>query len=101
MYYGISRTSYILCLIILREEYKLKKDVSEKLAEHYCLRFGKIAVDMGFITEKQLREAIDEQIEDHLSNKSHRLIGYIFLENGWVTNEQINIIENELSKKMC
>jgi hypothetical protein len=62
-------------------------------------RFGKIAVDMGFVTEKQLNEALDEQADDDLSNKPHRLIGSILLENGWMTKEQMDIVLNELFKK--
>ncbi len=62
-------------------------------------RFGKIAVDMGFITEEQLKEAITEQVEDDLVDKPHRFIGKILLENGWITDEQIYIVLKELFKK--
>jgi hypothetical protein len=62
-------------------------------------RFGKIAVDMGFITAEQLKEAITEQVEDDLADKPHRLIGKILLENGWITDEQINIALKENSLK--
>ncbi len=92
MYYRISRTSYILCLIILREGYKVENDVSEKLAKYYCLRFGKIAVDMGFVTTKQLNIALAEQVEENYFNRQHRLIGRIFFEHGWITDKQIDIV---------
>ncbi len=77
----------------------MEKDVNKTPSKKYCHPFGNIAVDMGFITEKQLREAITEQVEDDYFNKSHRLIGKILLENGWMTNKQIDIVSNELSKK--
>ena len=62
-------------------------------------RFGKIAVDMGFVTVKQLDEVLDEQVDDDLSNKPHRLIGSILFVNGWMTKEQIDIVLNELFRK--
>ncbi len=62
-------------------------------------RFGKIAVDMGFATEKQLNKALVEQVAEDLSNKPHRPVGTILLENGWITDEQIDIVLNELFKK--
>ncbi len=59
-------------------------------------RFGKIAVDMGFVTAEQLKEAITEQVEEDLAGKPHRPIGKILLENGWMTEEQNDIVVKEL-----
>ncbi len=70
-----------------------------KILKKSFTRFGKIAVDMGFVTEKQLDEALDEQADDDLSSNPHRLIGSILLENGWMTKEQIDMVLNELFKK--
>ncbi len=53
---------------------------------------------MGFVTAKQLKEAVVEQVEDDIYNRSHRLIGEILLKNGWITDEQIDIVLNELFK---
>ena len=77
------------------------KDLAEKVKtlKKSLPRFGKIAVDMGFVTAKQLDEALDAQADDDLSNKSHRLIGSIFFANGWMTKEQIDIVLNEFFKK--
>ncbi len=80
------------------EGYKVENDVNKKLSKQYCPRFGKIAVDMGFITAKQLKVSLVEQVEDDISNKSHRLIGQILLEKGWITDEQIDIVLNKLFK---
>ena len=96
MYYGISRTFYILCLIILPEGYKVENDFYKKLSKQYCPRFGMIAVDMRFVTAKQLKEALVEQVEDNIFNRPHRLIGSIFFEHGWITNKQIDIVVYEL-----
>ncbi len=73
----------------------MENDFIEKLEATFA-RFGKIAVDMGFITAEQLKEAITEQVEDDLADKPHRPIGKILLENGWITKEQIDIVLNEL-----
>ncbi len=77
----------------------MENDVYKRLSKKYCPRFGKIAVDMGFVTAKQLKEALDEQVEDNHFNRPHRLIGRIFFEHGWITDKQIDIVLYELSKK--
>ncbi len=78
----------------------MEEHLLEKLREEYQIatfyRFGKITVDMGFITVKQLKEAIAEQVEDDLADKPHRPIGKILLENGWITKEQIDIVLKKL-----
>jgi hypothetical protein len=37
-----------------------------------CIRFGKIAVELGFIAEEQLKDALTEQIDDDISNRRYR-----------------------------
>ncbi len=74
----------------------MENDVYKRLSKKYCPRFGKIAVDMGFVTAKQLKEALDEQVEDNHFNRPHRLIGRIFFEHGWITDKQIDIVLYEL-----
>ncbi len=54
---------------------------------------------MGFVTAEQLNKALTEQVGEDLSNKPHRSVGKILLENGWITDEQINIALKELFKK--
>ncbi len=76
----------------------MEDDVLKKLGIQYFPRFGKIAVHMGFVTAKQLKEAIAEQVEDDLADKPHKSIGKILFEHGWITDEQINIVLNELFK---
>ncbi len=72
----------------------MENDFIEKLTATFT-RFGKIAVDMGFITAEQLKEAITEQVEDDLADKPHRPIGKILLESGLITKEQIDIVLKE------
>ncbi len=76
----------------------MENDVSEKLAKHYCIRFGKIAVDMGFVSTKQLNIASAEQVEENYFNGQHKPIGSILFEHGWITNEQIDIVLDILLK---
>ncbi len=78
--------------------YKMQTSVLRQLSKKYCPRFGNIAVHMGFVTAKQLTEAVVLQVEDDIYNKPHRLIGEILLENGWITDEQIDSVLNELFK---
>ena len=62
-------------------------------------RFGIIAVDMGFITADQLIEALRIQVIGDIEKNEHKLIGTILLDNGLVTNNQINEIVKEMAKK--
>ena len=77
----------------------MKNDVYKELSKQYGPRFGKVAVDKKFITTKELKEALAEQVEDDISNKPHRLIGQILLEKGWITDGQREIVLNQLFKE--
>jgi len=76
----------------------MKNVVEKNVVTRHILRFCQIAVDLGFITEGQVRIALDEQISNDPSNRlrPHRLIGEILLRNGWLTNEQIEQVLNRL-----
>jgi len=75
-----------------------KKKVLIIMAEHSS-QFCQIAVNMGFVTEKQLNKAYVEQIEDYFSNKPIRFIEKILLENRLMTNKEIYIVLKELVKE--
>ncbi len=62
----------------------------------YGLRFGKTAVELGFITKEQLIKALCKQVEDDLAHKPHRLLGEICFQNKWMTSKQIEIVLNKL-----
>ncbi len=74
----------------------MEKDVYKRISKKYCPRFGKIAVDMGFVTAKQVKVALAEQVEDNIFNRPHRLIGSVFFVHGWITDKQIDIVLYEL-----
>ena len=65
---------------------------------NHIMRFCQVAVDMGFITDKQVKDSLDEQMSNDPLNRlrPHRLIGEILLKNGWLTNEQIDIVLTRL-----
>ena len=65
------------------------------LAVEYCRRFGQAAVERGFITPEQLKEALTEQVDDDLANRQHRLLGDILFEKNWMTAKQIESVLNE------
>lgn len=74
----------------------MQNDVYKKISQTYCPRFGKIAVEMGFVTAKQLKDALAEQVDDDLANKPHRLVGRIFYEKGWMSHEEIELVLKRL-----
>jgi hypothetical protein len=74
------------------------KDIDKDLSKKYCPRFGKVAIDMGFVTLEQLKRALVEQCDDEFSGKPHRLIGKILFEQGWITPEQIDKVMDRLFK---
>lgn len=76
----------------------MANDIDKEISKKYCTRFGIIAVEKGFVTADQLKEALTEQADDNLSNRPHRLIGRIFFDSGWITDGQIDIVMNELFK---
>ena len=75
-------------------------DILKIISDKYCPRFGQTAVEMGYITEAQLKEALCSQIEENLSNQEHRLLGAILFDKEWLTSDQVEKIMNTLLKKM-
>ncbi len=74
-------------------------EVDKELSEKYCPRFGVIAVELGYVTPDQVKDALSEQVDDNLSDRPHRLLGRILLDNGWMTPTQVDQVLNELFKR--
>ncbi len=70
-----------------------------KSPPNYWPRFGKLAVEMGFITVEQLKKALDDQVDDDLANRPHRVLGTIFFEKMWMTPRQVDLVMDELVKR--
>ncbi len=66
--------------------------------EKYCSRFGKIAVENGYLVAEQLQQALREQVDDNLADRPHRVIGAICFGHGWMTPAQIEEVLNLMFK---
>ena len=60
-------------------------------------RFGQIAKMKGFITNKQYIKAQNIQIKEKLENEQPRPIGEILFELGYLTQQQIEEVLNEIN----
>ena len=59
-------------------------------------RFGVVAVEKGFATIEQIAEAIKVQIIEDMGKGRHRLIGAILLDQGLISEAQLNEVLNVL-----
>lgn len=57
--------------------------------EHYEKQFGIIAIEKGFITAENLIETLKIQVEEDIKYKTHRLIGEILMDKGYINPSQI------------
>ncbi len=57
--------------------------------EHIERRFGIIAFEKGFVTGKQIIEALALQVKENLVEEKHRLIGEILVSLGFMTNAEV------------
>lgn len=65
----------------------------------YSLRFGKVAVERGYLTPEQLHQALREQVEDDLADRPHRVLGAICFDHDWMTAAQVEEVLNSMFKK--
>jgi hypothetical protein len=78
----------------------MNNDLRKEISQKYCPRFGQLAVELGFINETQLTEALARQVHEELSGEAHRLIGAILLEFKFMSASQIDMVMTELFKRM-
>ena len=70
-------------------------NIDKRIIKNFNLRFGQIALDKGFVNTEQLNKALNEQIINDViydKLKTHKVVGEIFFENGWMTPKQIKIV---------
>jgi hypothetical protein len=74
------------------------KETAESQAVKPAVVFGETAVDMGFLSAEQLQEALAVQSDiDVISGtRPRKLIGDILFEKGWITVEQIYIVQRKV-----
>jgi hypothetical protein len=63
------------------------------------VRFGKVAIDKGFITMAQMLNAIEIQVKENIAFGTHRKIGMILLEDGHITLDQIDEVLGVLGER--
>ncbi len=76
----------------------MEDNIDKFISKKFCTRFGVISVKKGFVTADQLKAALVEQADDNIAERPHRLIGRIFFEKGWMTDNQIETVLNELEQ---
>ncbi|MCP4672824.1 MAG: hypothetical protein GY857_16125 [Desulfobacula sp.] len=59
-------------------------------------RFGSIAVRKGYISSEQLIDALSIQATENVEDNTHRIIGTILREKGYLSIEQINEILQDM-----
>lgn len=64
----------------------------------HCQRFGAIAVRKGVVSLEDVKAAVNEQIDDDVNGREHRLLGTILYDNGLITEYQIEVVLVELRK---
>jgi hypothetical protein len=77
-----------------------RRKTDAPLTGDYCQRFGAIAVRKGFVSIEEVKSAISEQIDDNINGREHRLLGTILYDNGFITEDQIEIVLQELAKTL-
>jgi len=60
------------------------------IVDRHRKRFGTIAVEKGFISDRQLMEAIKIQSCDDMEGREHRLVGTILFEQGYMNAKQVD-----------
>lgn len=78
---------------------KRRKADAAVTGEH-CHRFGAIAVRKGIVTVEDVKAAVNEQIDDDVNGREHRLLGTILYDNGVITEYQIEVVLQELKKTL-
>ncbi len=74
--------------------------IRKKISNKYCPRFGQTAVEKGFITIDQLKDALSIQVDDDVSGEEHRFLGTILFEKDWMSSDQIEVVLNLVLKPM-
>ncbi len=74
--------------------------INTKLTSNYIHRFGQVAIEMGFVTSEQVNQVLTAQVSLDTSSRLRpkKLTGEIFIEKGWMTQKQIQIVMNKISQ---
>jgi predicted transcriptional regulator len=89
IYYG-EEDKYLIDLLdkLARRERKSRSAMILTILEDYFerdKRLGDILMDMGYITQGQLEEALEQQRKDD----EYKPLGQILVERGWITKDAV------------
>jgi hypothetical protein len=73
-------------------------DAGKAVPQKFCPRFGMLAVEMGFVSVQQVREGMAEQLDDDIAARPHKLLGTIFVDRGWMTFREVEVVLDRLFK---
>ena len=73
-------------------------DAGKVVPQKFCPRCGMLAVEMGFVTVQQVREGMAEQLDDDIATRPHRLLGTIFVDKGWMTFREVEMVLEKIFK---
>ena len=76
----------------------MSTEISNTNMRAYWLRFGQIAVEMGFIDAMQLRYALHMQCVESKSSPDPSVLATILFDKEWMSSEQIDQVLNTVLK---
>lgn len=78
----------------------MSENTDPELADKLYQRFGQVAIELGFVTSDQVNQVIAQQISINSSDRLRppKLIGEIFFEKGWMTQKQIQMVMEKISR---
>jgi hypothetical protein len=80
---------------------QLKRRKSDRtIASELCRRFGRIAVEKGFVTLEQVKQAMADQLDDDMNGRDHRMLGTILYDHGYLSESQIEMVLVELRRSL-
>lgn len=71
-------------------ESRAKNNEHNMMTDPLERRFGIVALENGFVSPEQLREALEIQVTENIEKKKHRFIGTILVDQGYMKHSQIS-----------
>jgi len=75
-----------------------KREMPLPGAENFPVRFGVVAVRLGYITPEELKDALMGQVSEDLSERPHRVFGIILYDRGLMTMKQLHHTVEEMER---
>lgn len=78
----------------------MKMDYSNLIPRVGSYRFGVTAVVKGYVSIEQVQRGLAEQVDDEIMGRPYRRLGWIFVDQGWITEEQMKSILDEMGVEL-